>query len=498
MQSFVTFQVLLSSSNWLLDVVICSIMICSAVVATLYYGIGLRDLEPQASYAVYDAPSQAAARFFLPARAAGNVAGFPSMNSSGVMLSPGLLAAGASAAGNVSIDTSGIMSSPELLANGPGAAGRWQLPVADEGMDALADLLSRVYGCMNLWSAYGLLQCAVLLLILVRLLTSWSFQTRLGIITTTLLSSLPQLGHLILVFIVTLCLYAFMLALVLGARLGPADTYGSALYELLLGLLGHSELTLASLYPASLEHTAVEAFAVGLIYYTREFLFIMVLMQFFMVTIGHTFMRIKAATVRRLAAMHLEDLGMHPTGGSNGVGGIPWDVKRHVVPEAAAAIRVLKHKAACRRNITADRYLSSDGNVSTSHIARFEYTKSLAGSLPGELMAARPSYPTRLSTCSSTIGMPGLSVIGTSRAWIVDTPSAAVLLQWLGIPRGMLVYDSRPVKHWRDPASNPVGTQVSFYMEEVHLPGIGALQGMSACGLSCVLPRCSPQSLKVR
>jgi hypothetical protein len=185
----------------------------------------------------------------------------------------------------------------------------------------------------------------VLLLILGQLLVSWSFQSRLGIITTTIISCLPQIGHLIGIFLVTIALYSCLLPLILGPRAAAASSYGSAWYEMLMGLLGGPSLVLPGFFPEGVAQSRAEALAVGLIYYSREFIFIMILMQFFMTTIGGVFFRVKAAVMERLAALH----GQRALGAWVGLrylsppglaaGGIPWDVSHHVMPEFVGVAR---------------------------------------------------------------------------------------------------------------------------------------------------------------
>jgi hypothetical protein len=51
-----------------------------------------------------------------------------------------------------------------------------------------------------------------------RLLRAWSFQAKLGIVTNTLLRAAPQLGHLLLVILACLLLFACVACVALGER----------------------------------------------------------------------------------------------------------------------------------------------------------------------------------------------------------------------------------------------------------------------------------------
>ena len=431
---------LLSSSNWLLDALLCLLMVASAVLITVYTASKAPSLHPNTTYTVYDAIALAPARFFLPARDADALP--PAAAAAAVASSPTN-----STAAEVEADS--------------GSPDRWQMPAADQDIDALAQLLSGVADCVKLWSAYGLLQCLVLLLMLLRLVTSWSFQTRLGIITTTLLSSLPQIGHLLLVYLASLCMYAGMLSLVLGPRTDAADNYGSALYELLMGLLGGSDLILATMYPEGLAQTRAQAFAVGFIHYTREFLFIMILMQFFMATLGGVFVQVKAAAIQRVAAMQLQEgAGGSAPGGSLTPGGIPWDLSRHVLPEVVAAFRAVCFQPAClggrnssHRNARSDVQSStigssqaeSGGDLNMQNIeavAESPYSKALVPVRGCTGICSSSSAQNVLSWLGGFIGMPVGSVQAPAGQYASAAMPVTDKVSKQGGPYSTIVYAS--------------------------------------------------------
>jgi hypothetical protein len=155
----------------------------------------------------------------------------------------------------------------------------------------------------------------------------------MGIITRTLLSSLPQVAHLCLVIIVCMVLTAAVLTMAVGHRTSAAHVFPAALNELFNGLLGGAELTLEAVFPQGVQQPAVQAFAAGLIYYLRDFLFIMVLMQFFMATIGSVFVAVKSEAQEHL----LKEAGAAGEGSIKLRGTIPHDLADHVWPEVRAA-----------------------------------------------------------------------------------------------------------------------------------------------------------------
>ena len=154
----------------------------------------------------------------------------------------------------------------------------------------------------------------------------------MGIVTKTLLSSLPQVAHLCLVIVVCMVLSAAVLTMALGHRSSAAHTFAASLNELFNGLLGGAELTLEAMYPDGMQQQRAQAFTAGLIYYLRDFLFIMVLMQFFMATIGAVFVAVKGEAQQRLRSA---------AGGSDVrlKGTIPHDLADHVWPEVLVAAK---------------------------------------------------------------------------------------------------------------------------------------------------------------
>jgi hypothetical protein len=126
-----------------------------------------------------------------------------------------------------------------------------------------------------------------------RLLRSWSFQAKLGIVTNTLLRAAPQLGHLLLVILACLLLFALVACVGLGERVMPLSSAAGAVEEAFSVLLGLGTVGLADVFPAGVSLSAAEALLGLLIYYLRVVLFVMILSQYFMATLGAEFSRLK-------------------------------------------------------------------------------------------------------------------------------------------------------------------------------------------------------------
>jgi hypothetical protein len=129
---------------------------------------------PDASrYEVYDADAFAPARFFMLKR----LMPLPSVNS-------------------VHIN----VTSTEAL---PGNPGRWEAGLGDDtsGIEQVSNYYMALKTLENVSTWYGLLQCAALLLLLMRLVALASVQPRLALIPETLRAATPALGHLMGVFL---------------------------------------------------------------------------------------------------------------------------------------------------------------------------------------------------------------------------------------------------------------------------------------------------------
>jgi hypothetical protein len=151
-----------------------------------------------------------------------------------------------------------------------------------------------------------------------RLLRAWSFQSKLGIICQTLMLAAGQLAHLLLVIVVAITLFAQLSYLALGQRVSYASSYSAAFEETFSALLGLGYIKLPHVFPPAVTQSRPQLLLSVVVYYGREALFVMVLMQFFMTTLGGVFMQLKAAAA-----------GGRSTS-------IPQDLRKHVLPELRA------------------------------------------------------------------------------------------------------------------------------------------------------------------
>jgi hypothetical protein len=71
-----------------------------------------------------------------------------------------------------------------------------------------------------------------------RLLSAWSFQSKLGIISNTIILAAPQLAHLLFVIFNAITLFALLSYLGLGQRVSYASSYAASFEETFRALLG--------------------------------------------------------------------------------------------------------------------------------------------------------------------------------------------------------------------------------------------------------------------
>jgi hypothetical protein len=207
---------------------------------------------------------------------------------------------------------------------------------------------------------------------------AWDFQQRLGIITATLLRAAPQLTHLCLVILACLLLFTVAMAVGIGPYLEAAAGLGASLQDMFMGILGGSAVDMTTLFPDGMAQSSIQVFNASMLYTVREFLFWMVLVNFFMAVLGSVFMEVKRSASRK-------------PGGS-----IAHDLQQYVWPEwrssaARASIR-LKQVAsgAARRGQGGQR----------QQLAAY-HTRSMAGEQAQQHMAMltqqRRQLPTVLS-----------------------------------------------------------------------------------------------------
>lgn len=80
---------------------------------------------------------------------------------------------------------------------------------------------------------YGILQCVVLLLLLLRFLAAATFQPRLAVIPATLLAAVAPLAHLLVTLAPLVCMIAMALVVMCGASSASLSSFGSGMWLLL-------------------------------------------------------------------------------------------------------------------------------------------------------------------------------------------------------------------------------------------------------------------------
>jgi hypothetical protein len=183
-----------SGLELLYDGLTTAVMLAAVVTLVVYSTTFTSGKLPDASrYNVYDADAFAPARFFMPKR----LLGTPSLSSSSLNA-----------------------TSTEAL---PGNPGRWAAGLGDDisGLEQVSNYYVALKTLENVSTWYGLLQCAALLLLLMRLLALASVQPRLALIPETLKAAAPALGHLMGVFLPVFAMSSA--ALVRGDNVSATD-----------------------------------------------------------------------------------------------------------------------------------------------------------------------------------------------------------------------------------------------------------------------------------
>jgi hypothetical protein len=108
----------------------------------------------------------------------------------------------------------------------------------------------------------------------------------------------PQLAHLLLIIISCVALFACLAFVGSGDRVAHYSSYGTAFEETLRSLLGLGYVQKRDIFPGTVWQPFPQLLLNVLIYYGREMLFVLVLMQFFMTTLGAVFMELKYKATR--------------------------------------------------------------------------------------------------------------------------------------------------------------------------------------------------------
>lgn len=220
---------------------------------------------------------------------------------------------------------------------------------------------------------------------LCRLLHAWSFQSKLGIISKTILKAAPQLAHLLFVIFNAIALFALLSYLGLGQRVSYASSYAASFEETFRALLGLGYVKLPDIFPPEVALSPPQMLLSLIIYYGRELLFVMIFMQFFMTTLGAEFMELKARTSGAL------------------VSSIPADIRQHVLPELKAkAAAALKRARRLRRQPPRTDSASRAGQAADAVEPQPGTAPAVATGTVHALAAPQPQLP-ELSTSAEAL-----------------------------------------------------------------------------------------------
>ncbi|KAG2430825.1 hypothetical protein HXX76_009800 [Chlamydomonas incerta] len=315
--------------NLLLDLLVACLLLASAITLTWYMVSHAATFSARQHYTLYDAIATARARWLLPPKAdpatldGGNST--RTSSSTGGVRYPAAREALQRTAAELNI-------SEPLRAGDPG---RYLLPDSAEAagqMDSVADVMTKAEELSDLWAAYGLMQAVTLILLIARLLSTLSFQGRLGLIVRTLYHAIPTLGHLVLIMAIIGVAFGFYAHLVLGPRNDTMSSVTGALYDTFSLIIGESELlSMASILPPEQELTWGETFAASLVILSQVLLMSFVLVNFFFAILGVTFVKLK----RSWGFLH---------GAS-----VTDDIANVLLPDAAAALARWGSKLTCGR-----------------------------------------------------------------------------------------------------------------------------------------------------
>ncbi len=323
----------LESGALLLDALLALLLLTAAALWTAYVAHGSSALlDPQPSYAAYDAPAFSRARWLLPKKLA------PALSSPAAASDPALRERLAQ-----------LRRQFGLSLDEPGGAGRWGLPDADGELDRLAALMEQAHQLSELYVWYGMVQALGLVLLVFRLMRVgrvsrpapappawlfhihlhaarrascllvgvqagaaqrgahpppgsapqvWAFQGRLGAITQTVVAMVAPMAHFLLLLLLCMLTFAAMVHISVGHRLPAASTLGAALYDSFMALLGGAQLGGGALLRGGGAQSGVEVAAAALAYLCQQLLLVVLLTNFFLAIIGDTFSAVKKARAR--------------------------------------------------------------------------------------------------------------------------------------------------------------------------------------------------------
>eukprot|EP00798_Chlamydomonas_sp_ICE-L_P008501 gene8501-4860_t len=223
-----------TDSKLVYDLLLVGVMVAGGVVWSLYMGKYAMEFEARYTYNVYDSVT-GRANWLLPIRE--DAVAIQEATTIESLLT-GSLTATTAGIDNDLLDSLNI-SAPWSA----GMAGRYLLPEADDpNMDDLSEVMSMAHTLASYYTTYGILQAVVIVMLILRLISSFSFQQRLGIIGDTLIRAMPLLFHIFLLILVVLLMFAVAAYIMLGWRRVEVATYTDALQDTALSLVDVSRM----------------------------------------------------------------------------------------------------------------------------------------------------------------------------------------------------------------------------------------------------------------
>ena len=242
-------------------------ILCLMLAGWLTYTVALaleKGMTAAASYRIYDDVTTSAARFFMPSK--------------------------------MEADADAVVE--DLGIDSAGNDERWRLPDDDSGFDELSEMTASLAHVSSVVTLSFSLHGIALLLAVLRLLYSFTFQPRFGIISDALLLSVPGLYDLMIIASVVLILLISLCHLIMGDLWWELSTMSGSLHfayvSLLTGAteLGDMKKAVAPFYYGMERNTV--SLVVGYIAYAALPLFFgFIMMQFMIAVIFVNYYKIK-------------------------------------------------------------------------------------------------------------------------------------------------------------------------------------------------------------
>uniref|UniRef100_A0A6U1JJ04 Polycystin cation channel PKD1/PKD2 domain-containing protein n=1 Tax=Tetraselmis chuii TaxID=63592 RepID=A0A6U1JJ04_9CHLO len=176
---------------------------------------------------------------------------------------------------------------------------RWILPDNETGLEAYGGALESIGSVSAVLTMATAAHGVALLLSIIRLLHAWSFQPRVGVITLTLRTVVPDVAHLLLLALVLVVLFGSAAHLIVGDVYGQLSTPWGAiefvLYFLLTGDMGDLR---AAIEPPAMMRNGVTLLVGRLLYMLIPFILGYVVLSFVLAIVGEGYYHAKDQLTR--------------------------------------------------------------------------------------------------------------------------------------------------------------------------------------------------------